>query len=242
MPIITIEIPTCSKDTFEERLSINLNTLKTIADKISFNILFQKEYTQDDIDRYTKLFEQYSIDFHYKLQANDYDGFLVKMRCDCHNINPISEYTLITDDDVEYHQDFCDDLTNAIGHLQNNQKQLGLVFDNFFYRPFNPTLFKQGNIIQKPKQFKVWTAGGILIKNNIDIYEHLNLNHQGVLEDNMIAELLDCKGGFSIYLCKSYRHYEFRKNVFDSGHYRHKWFRFDKHKSFIPPQTLLYKK
>lgn len=242
MKKISIEIPTCTKNTFEKRIEGNLKTFSSIADKISFNILFQKEYTEEDLEKYQNMFNVYGIEHHFKLVPNDYNGYLVKMRYDCHNLNNENEYILFTDDDVEYHSEFVQDILKALEYFDREKNVYGLVFDNFYYRRLADPKLKAMPIFPRPNNFKVWTCGGILAKNFSNFFSEFDLEYQGVLEDNMIANMLEKKGGFSICRTHSYKHYEFRTNPFDCGHYRHQWYRFDKHKTLMPSLSLPKKK
>ena len=165
---VHIVMPTCSPSEFFSKFFQHLYVFDLVKDTFTFGIIFQKPYTDEEINKIKEEFEKRKLNLLYEYR--EYEGTmhltpLIKMRDDAAMLNPNADYFLNVDDDIVYTcsaELFKDVIEKSIEHMEkNNVGALMLGYPshvNPYEEPGNDGQFH-------PRDRSTWTTTGLLLKN-----------------------------------------------------------------------------
>ena len=131
---ISYILPTCEPKMMFKFLLPSIKYLKSIKDKIEFNIIFQSPYTNDEIKMVLNEFEKYKINVNWRFEnyffVKPYTP-LVKMRNDCALMSPDSDIYGLIDDDMSFESSkICYYINKMIDKFESNKNLAVVAFYN----------------------------------------------------------------------------------------------------------------
>ena len=219
MKLLSIEIPTCSKDIFEKFYKDNFRFWSKAKDKIVFNINFQG-YTEDDIAKYISYTDSLGLEVHYCVSEYIKGSPLPSIREQTHQIYPECPFNMTMDDDIAVLTETYVDTVMNIVDIMCNDETIGVATIRNRYPSQDPIIFIDEGV-QDP-----YTYGGIIFRNREDKRmcppEYMDVVG---LQDALFT-LKKMSEGYKRLTCKigdsHFHHYEIRKE-YAPGMIRHNW-------------------
>lgn len=225
--LLNIEIPISNRnDTAIRIFKNNIKFFEPIRDLVDFSILYNGEFITDKaMEQIGHEFNKYKINFYYreKKYTSEEQTNLLKIRQDCHAINPNPHpFSLLLDDDIEIlNKEYIRDLMAGVYYMLENPK-LGLLIIRKLagYPAINSDISSITPILNTTY---ISTSGGLLVRNIKEWepfqYPANEYNVRGHWTDVFIT-FVRLRAGYGIaqLVSESYNHYEIRnREGYDPG-------------------------